>query len=319
MQLKKSMASIPGCEDPELDPPPDDVEREMSERLRGDVEALAGRIGPRHLGCPSSILASMEYIRGEFESNGYAVEAETYPCRGNEATNLIVEIKGAKRPGEIILLGTHYDTVSETPGADDNASAVAGLLESARLLAGQAFTRTVRFVAFANEEPPYFHTAQMGSRVHARRCRVRNENVIGMICLEMIGYFDPSLGSQKYPDFLPKEIRTTLPDRGTFIVMVSNPQSARFLFEVKRGFNRAVNFPLAALALPDRTFEIHLSDQSSFWYQGFPAIMVNDTSFLRNPHYHCPTDTPDTLDYDRLARVTRGIAGAVSYAAGQSR
>ncbi len=310
---------VPGSENPELDPPLDDIEREMTVRLRKDVDVLAGLIGPRHLYRPSSIDSTLTFIRREFEASGHHVEAESYPCDDYTAVNLVAEIKGAGRADEVIVLGAHYDTVSETPGADDNASVVAGLLESARLLAGQIFARTVRFVAFANEEPPHFHTETMGSQIHAYNCRRRNENIIGMICLEMIGYFDPARGAQRYPEQLPRALKSMLPSRGTFIAMVSNPKSARFLFAVRKGFKRSVKFPLAALPLPERIMEIHLSDHSSFWYQGYPALMVTDTSFFRNPHYHKATDTPDTLDYDRLARVTRGVAGAVAHVACQIR
>lgn len=308
---------VPGSDQTELAPPLDSGERGLAARLRRHVDVLAGLIGPRHIGRPSSMEAAVAHIRRELESVGHACQLESYDCGGQTAVNVIAEVHGATRPDEIVILGAHYDTISETPGADDNASAVAGLLETARILSGRQFKRTVRFVAFANEEPPHFHTGEMGSQIHAYGCRKRNEKIVGMICLEMIGYFDTAEGSQRYPELLPRPLVAMLPKRGTFIAMVSNLKSAKLLFAARRGFKKAVKFPLAALPLPERIFEIHLSDHSSFWYQNYPALMVTDTSFFRNPHYHLPSDVPETLDYERLARVTRGVAGAVERVAGR--
>jgi Zn-dependent M28 family amino/carboxypeptidase len=208
-------------------------------------------------------------------------------------------------------LGAHYDTVSITPGADDNASAVAVLIEAARLLRGTTFRRTVRFVAFTCEEPPHFSIGTMGSQVYARVCRERNEQILGMLCLEMVGYFTTADGSQALPPAIPKRLRWLFPRRGDFLAAVGNLRSWRLAWSVRRGFKRAVHFPLFSLVFPESVHEIRLSDNSSFWDQGYRALMLTDTSFLRNPHYHQPTDTPETLDYDRMAQVTLGVAGAL--------
>lgn len=171
--------------------------------------------------------------------------------------------------------------------------------------------RTVRFVAFACEEPPHFYTDSMGSQVHARACRTRSENVVGMLCLEMVGYYRTEPGSQRIPPTIPPFLTWMFPRRGDFLAAVGNLKSWRLAWEFRRGFKRVTRFPLFSIVLPELIHEIRLSDNSSFWDQGFPALMLTDTSFLRNPHYHEASDTPDTLDYERMAEVTIGVAGAL--------
>jgi len=285
--------------------------RQLAERLHTHVDRLAGLIGPRHLGKPVALEAAATYIEREFQSLDDVVERECYPVEGRQAVNLVATRTGNRRPHEIILLGAHYDTIATTPGADDNASAVAVLIEVARLLRSIPARRTVRFVAFACEEPPNFHTDTMGSQVHARGCRERSEQIIGMLCLEMVGYYTDVRGSQQVPAAIPKFLRRAFPKRGNFLAAVANLRSWRLAWSFRRGFKRAVRFPLFSIALPEVIHEIRMSDNSSFWDQGYPALMLTDTSFLRNPHYHRMTDTPDTLDYDRMAQVTLGVAGAM--------
>ena len=194
-------------------------------------------------------------------------------------------------------------------GADDNASAVAVLIEVARLLRSLSPKRTVRFVGFACEESPYFHTGEMGSQEYARACRVRGEKIVGMLCLEMVGYFSSEPGSQKVPETIPRFFHPLFPRRGDFLAAVGNLHSWRLSWQFRRGFSGAVKFPLFSIVLPERVKEIRMSDNSSFWDQGYAALMLTDTSFLRNPHYHKATDTPETLDYERMAKVAIGVAG----------
>ncbi|HXY34452.1 MAG TPA: M28 family peptidase, partial [Planctomycetaceae bacterium] len=156
---------------------------QLAERLRTHVDRLAGLIGPRHVGKPVALEAAATYIEREFQAHGHSVERQWYETQGQRTCNLVVERLGIKRRDEIVILGAHYDTVWSTPGADDNASAVAVLIEAARLLCRTAFRRTVRFVAFTCEEPPHFNIGTMGSQVYARACRERNENILGMLCL----------------------------------------------------------------------------------------------------------------------------------------
>jgi Zn-dependent M28 family amino/carboxypeptidase len=289
------------------------IDRDKIEsNLRLHVDRLAGLIGPRTLGNPKSIEATIGYIKGQWKEMGHEIRDETYDALGDEATNLIVERKGAKRSDEIVLLGAHYDTVFTTPGADDNASAVAVLLEVSRLLRDHQSKRTARYVAFACEEPPHFNLDTMGSQQHARISRQRGDNIVGMLCLEMVGYFKDEVGSQQVPPTIPKFFRRFFPNRGNFLAAVGNLSSWKLCWTFRRGFKRAARrMPLLSICLPERIYEIRRSDNSSFWDQGYQALMLTDTSYLRNPNYHCASDTPDTLDYGRMTEVTLGVAGAM--------
>lgn len=297
---------------PQVSAEQDDAHLEA--RLRRHVDVLAGLIGPRHLGKPKTIEATLGYLVKELEIAGHTVEKQPYPAGSHTATNLVVEIPGAKPEAGIVVLGAHYDTVWCTPGADDNASAVAVLIEAARLLHGAKPRRTIRLVAFACEEPPHFHTGDMGSQEYARNCRKRGEKVVGMLCLEMVGYYTDA-ANQALPEGIPRWLRWAFPRRGDFLAAVGNLRSWRLVWQFRRGFKRATRFPLFSIALPEAIHAIRLSDNSSFWDQGYPALMLTDTSFLRNPHYHQATDTPETLDYGRMVGVTRGVAGAVRWLA----
>lgn len=280
--------------------------------LRLHVDRLAGLIGPRTLSNPKTIQATIGYIEGQWSEMGYSSEQACYDADGDEATNLIVETSGSKRADEIVLLGAHYDTVFCTPGADDNASAVAVLLEVSRLLRDQRGKRTARYVAFACEEPPHFHTDSMGSQHYARQSRSRGDNIVGMLCLEMVGYYSLVKGSQSVPPGIPKWMHRFFPQRGNFLAAVGNMQSWKLCWRFRRGFKRGTRrMPLFSICLPEKIHEIRLSDNSSFWDQGYPALMLTDTSFLRNPNYHQATDTPETLDYPRMTEVTLGVAAAM--------
>lgn len=284
---------------------------EIESRLRVHVDDLAGLIGPRHLGLPRTIAATEGLILKELEHLFLDVTKETYEAGGRAVSNLIVELPGTHHPSQVLIIGAHYDTVPSTPGADDNASAVAVLLEIARLLAKDKFQYTVRFVFFPCEEPPHFHLGEMGSQIHARRCRTLDERIMGMLCLEMLGYYTTAPASQSLPSAIPPWLSWLFPKRGDFLAAVANLRSWPLLLKFRWGFKRAIKFPLFSIALPEAVREIRLSDHSNFWDQGYPALMLTDTSFLRNPHYHQATDTPETLDYLRMAKVTVGICGAI--------
>ena len=288
----------------------------FARRLWTHVDRLAGLIGPRHFGAPNGLAAAASLIERELADLDYSVTRQTYPVDGQEAVNLIAQVDGGDRAEEIIVLGAHYDTVSTTPGADDNASAVAVLIEVARLLRQSSPRRTVRFVAFTCEEPPHFLEATMGSQMYARQCRVNGERIMGMLCLEMVGYYSNEPESQGYPSQMPRWLRWAFPRRGNFLAAVSNLRSWKLGLSFRRGFKRAARFPLYSIALPEAASFIRLSDNSSFWDQGYPAMMITDTSFLRNPHYHESTDLPDTLDYGCMSQVTYGVAGGVAHLSG---
>ncbi len=267
--------------------------KQIERNLRIHVDRLAGLIGPRYLKKPKTIEATIGYIEGQWGEMSYRPTRENYDALGDRASNLIVELPGTRRAEEIIVLGAHYDTVHCTPGADDNASAVAVLLEVSRLLQGHPSRRTIRLISFACEEPPYFNLDAMGSQFHARQSRMHAEKIVGMLCLEMVGYFTTANDSQTVPELIPKWLRGLFPRRGDFLAAVGNMASWKLCWKFRRGFKRGTQtMPLFSICLPERIQEIRLSDNSSFWDQGYPALMLTDTSFLRNPHYHQASDTP---------------------------
>jgi Zn-dependent M28 family amino/carboxypeptidase len=221
--------------------------------------------------------------------------------------NLIVEIRGSSRANEIVIIGAHYDTVDGSPGADDNASGVAALIALAKLFENRGPQRTLRFVAFANEEPPLFKTEEMGSWQYAKRCRDRGETIVAMLSLEMLGYYDTGRGSQQYPPLLA----TLYPDTGDYVAFAGNVASRSLVRRCARAFRRANTMPSESAAVPELVEQIGWSDQWSFWQFGWPAIMVTDTALFRNPHYHLETDTPETLDYERMARAVDGLVAVI--------
>ncbi|MCA9190797.1 MAG: M28 family peptidase [Planctomycetales bacterium] len=282
------------------------------------VDCLAGLIGPRVLSKPKTIQATIGYIENKWNEFGYSVEHEPFDALGDQALNLVVERRGKSKAHEIVLLGAHYDTVASTPGADDNASAIAVLLEVSRLLSSFHGKRTVRFVAFACEEPPYFNCDAMGSQFHAYQSRLRGDKIIGMLCLEMVGFYSNDFGSQAVPPGIPRWMQRIFPRRGNFLAGVGNLPSWKLCLQFRKGFKRgAPNMPLFSICLPEKIHEIRLSDNSSFWDQKYPALMLTDTSFLRNPNYHLSSDTPETLDYERMTSVTLGVSSAMQFLMGK--
>jgi Zn-dependent M28 family amino/carboxypeptidase len=287
----------------------------IERRLRKHVDMLAGVIGPRSsIELPGALEAAARYVEDTFRSDGYSPESQIYSAAGRAVRNIEVEIRGRRRADRIWIVGAHYDSIPDTPGADDNASAIAGLLEVARLVreAGAAPRDTIRFVAFVNEEPPFYKGPLMGSTIYARRCGQRGEDIRGMVNLEMIGYYRGERGTQAYPYPLNRGIaRWLLPDRGNFIAFVGNFASWRLTWRCKRLFRRSMRFPAKWVAAPSRIDGTGMSDHWSFWQQGYPAVMVTDTAFFRNPHYHKESDLPQTLDYASMAKVVAGLAGMV--------
>lgn len=287
----------------------------LDTRLRRRVETLAGEIGERHVGRPKALHAAESFIAGELAALGYDVARQTYVAQGVESSNLEVVIPGGSRASEIVLVGAHYDTVPGSPGADDNASGVAGVIEIARTLRGARLSRTVKLVAFVNEEPPFFYFGEMGSRVYARAARARGDDIRVMLSLEMLGCYSDAAGTQAYPPLLG----FFYPEAGNFIAFVSNLRSRRALKDVVRAFKGGSDFPVEKLASPGIVPGVSWSDQLSFWREGYPGVMVTDTAFYRYRHYHQATDTPDRIDYARMAKVVDGLATAVASLAGPAR
>jgi aminopeptidase YwaD len=284
--------------------PSDDL-TDLSARLRRHVETLART--PRTPDTPEH-RAAAEYIRAALESAGFAVHEARTEESGMPCVNLLTDPLPARPDLPLLIVGAHYDSTTTTPGADDNASAVAALLELAvrvRPLLDSATACGLQLVAYDLEE-----YGMIGSLIHARVLKRTRQAVRGMISLEMLGYTDSRPGSQRIPD----PIRHLYPDVGDFIGVCSNDDSLALLQTVAEGMKKVPGLPVQCLAVPERgmaIMDVRLSDHSSFWDAGFPALMVTDTSFYRNPHYHKPTDTPDTLDYPFLAKVTAGVCAAI--------
>jgi Zn-dependent M28 family amino/carboxypeptidase len=258
----------------------------MRELIRQHVHTLAGTIGERHLGRPAALAAAADYIRQHLNAAG--------------EDNIEREQRGAS--GEIIVIGAHYDTVPGTPGANDNGSGVAALLALADAMKDLQTRRTIRWVAFLNEEPPYFQTEQMGSYIYARACHHRGDEVAAMLSLETIGYYSDRAGTQTYP--FPAH---GYPHKGNFLGFVSNYESETLLNTVARAFREGCTLPAETLAAPAGVPGVGWSDHWSFWQFGYPALMVTDTAPWRYPYYHQAGDTPDKLDYTRLAEAAKGL------------
>jgi len=281
---------------------------ELAARLQRHVEQLAGEIGERHVFRPPALHAAEDYLRAVWAGQGWPVGAQDYAVSNVRCANLEVTLAGREAPHDLILIGAHYDTVRGSPGADDNASGVAALLELTGLLRATAPRCSLRFVAFVNEEPPFFFTGQQGSLVYARAARRRGDRIRLMLSLEMLGYYRDAPGSQRYPPLF----RWFYPDRGDFIALVANWRTRRAMHQLAAAFRAVTPFPLEHAATFAWTPGVAWSDHLSFWRQGYRALMVTDTAFFRNPHYHAASDTPETLDYPRLAAVTAGLAGALN-------
>ena len=294
-------------------PPLTDKERLIHDNLKHHVTELAGRIGERNVWRTGSMAAAASYIRAEFEAAGYEINIQSFPSRGETLNNLEAVLPGHDAADEIIVVGAHYDSVAGSPGADDNASGVAALLELARLLAGTTLSRSVHFVAFANEEAPFFYGDEMGSNLYAARAQAQGKRIEAMLSLETMGYFTDEPGSQRYP--FPFSL--FYPDTGNFIGFVGNLASRALVRQAIGAFRASTPFPSDGVAAPSGIEGIHWSDHWSFWEAGYPAIMVTDTAPFRYPHYHEATDTSEQLDYSGFARVTSGLVEVIGMLATQ--
>lgn len=278
---------------------------EIAARARRIVGTLAELFPSRNGSNPRNLQGAADFIEQELHTIGVNAESQFYGASGGEVRNLVVEQTGTEPAWPCIVIGAHYDTVLGTPGADDNASGIAGLVELIRLLRSHQNRRTIRFVAFPHEEPPYFYTSQMGSRVYAAKLKHEGIAVHAMFALEMIGYGGVEL-KQTYPFPLMRRLGH-YPKNGNFIALVANLRSRRILRMVEPDMRSACSIGVESLNAPGFLPPLFLSDHSSFWKHGYPAIMVTDTAFQRNPNYHRATDTADTLNYEFLAEVIVGM------------
>jgi Zn-dependent M28 family amino/carboxypeptidase len=273
-------------------------------RLEAHVRELAGTIGERNVFRPRALQAAADYIDQIWRAQGYAVSRQAFDAYGVRCANLEASRPGATRPGEILLIGAHYDSVRGCPGANDNGSGVAAMLEISGRLAALTPAITVRFVAFVNEEPPSFQTGQQGSVVYAKAARARGDDIRLMVSLETIGCYFDAPGTQRYPPLF----RHVFPDRGNFLGLVSDLRSGRALRRMAKTFRRHSDFPLEHVATFRWVPGVAWSDHLSFWRQGYRALMVTDTAFYRYRYYHTPEDTPDKLNYGGFERATDGLA-----------
>jgi hypothetical protein len=288
-------------------PPLAPSEEELAAALRDDVGELAGRIGERNFREHRALERASDWLEARLRATGLAFARQTYRVGAAPFHNLELELRGAARPDDVVVVGAHYDSVIGCPGANDNGTGTAALLALARALAADRPARTLRFVAFTNEEPPHFQTPDMGSFVYARRCRERGEKVAAMLSLETIGCYSDREGTQSYPP----PVSFFYPSRGNFIAFVADRGSRALVRRVVRLFRERVSFPSEGASLPSWITGVGWSDQWSFWRHGYPGVMVTDTAPFRYPHYHTPDDTPDKIDYACTARVVAGLAGVV--------
>jgi Zn-dependent M28 family amino/carboxypeptidase len=276
-------------------------------RLERRVRDLVERFHPRDGAHPANLRRAADWIAAELRAAGAAVSEQPFSAAGAQYVNVVAAYGPETR--DVVVVGAHYDVAGEMPGADDNASGVAGLLELADLLRGAELSHRVELVAFANEEAPYFATPGMGSEVYARSLAEADRPVRGMICLEMLGCFSDGPGSQQLP--FGSVLRLFYPSKGNFIAVVGNAGGAGIVRTVKRAMAEASDLPVFSINAPRFVPGVDLSDHSSFWRRGQGAVMITDTAFYRNPRYHTENDTPDTLDYERMAGVVAGLRRAV--------
>lgn len=280
--------------------------------LKSHVYRLAQEIGERSVFKYEKLNEAAEYITEQFRLYGYDVEFQDYTVLNKTVKNIIAIKTGVKSPDEIIIVAAHYDSCFN-PGADDNASGVAALLELASSISGKQIGRSIKFIAFVNEEPPFFKTENMGSLVYAREAKAKGENIGAVLALEMIGYYSDRPNSQRYPPIFG----LFYPNKGNFICIVGNFHSRKLVKEIVSTFRRNTQFPIESVVTLAFVPGVDFSDHWSFWQQGYPAVMITDTGFYRNPHYHTNADTYEKLNYKSMAEVVKGLSAVLLELAGR--
>lgn len=276
--------------------------------LKKHIEYLATTIGERNLQHYEELCQAADYIESEFKSYGLAPDKQTFEVKKLDCRNIITEIKGQTKPEEIVIVGAHYDSAQGTPGANDNGSGTAAMLVLANHFSKTKPARTLRFVAFTNEEPPYFQTRdEMGSWVYAEKCRLDDDNIVAVISLETMGYFTDAKNSQNYPSPLDK----VYPSTGNFIGLVGDIKSGKLMRRVMKSFKASSSVPIEGAALPGNIPGVGWSDHWSFWQEGYVGIMVTDTAPFRYPHYHKASDTPDKINFPVFAKVVEGLVDPI--------
>jgi hypothetical protein len=282
--------------------------QEIRQHLAEHLRFLSVTLGERSIYRPGNLQAAADYVHHNFTAMGYAPRRQTFVYMREPVSNVIA---GDENPSGYYILGAHYDTVAGTPGADDNASGVAVLLEVARLVRSLTPPRPWTFIGFACEEPPAFFTPYMGSRVYAKQARRQGDKILGMLCLEMVGYYTQAPGSQSIPLVLKF---MGYPTTGNFIGLVSDRRSKLLLSRLEAAIQEGCRLPAVTLAVPLGGHilpEVRLSDHANFWDEGYPAIMLTDTAFMRNPNYHGPGDVMERLDLEAMTELTLGLVNFV--------
>ena len=280
-----------------------------TDRMYRDVEFLTGIYPPRNHKNYESVEEAASYIESEFEKLECTVENQYFEVNGHRYRNVIASFNSDMK--KRLIVGAHYDVCGDTPGADDNASAVAGLLECARMFDAQQPEISYRldFVAYCLEEPPFFRTPDMGSFVHARSLLPVRQEILGMVCLEMIGYFSDEPGSQDIP---LKDMRKVFPDRGNFIIVAGRSHQKVFAEQITGLIREKCSVTAFTVTDPRVNELLELSDHLNYWNCGFNAVMINDTSMLRNKNYHEEEDTIEKLDFVKMAEVVNGCYHAIT-------
>jgi Zn-dependent M28 family amino/carboxypeptidase len=282
----------------------------LVDNLKDHVKVLASDIGSRSIQEPLNLRRAQDHIHASFTGIGLEVRVQDYEAFGNPTANLVAFHQDTDLDSPLLLLGAHYDTVMGTPGADDNASAVAVMLEVTRLLSARTRDKpcNVLFVAFSTEEPPSFNTRCMGSRIFVRSLETEKLVIKAALILEMVGYYRDEPGTQK----IPLTVKWLgFPDTANFIAVVGNGRSRSLVKGVSDAIRDSdCGLPVEDLTIPGSGYllpEARLSDNVSFWDARIPAVMITDTSFFRNPHYHTARDGPETLDYEKMSQLVLGL------------
>lgn len=314
MTLTMTLALLTGCTAGPRVNQQSELSQSTEDRLISDVRTLSETFAERNAGDRDTLDESGRWVGKRLWSMGYAVELamvnERNPRRG---FNVVAELTGTTRPDEIIVIGAHYDAERNTPGADDNASGVAAMLELARRFAGSPMDRTVRWIGFTNEENSNSVGGVMGSFAYARDALARNDSIVAMMSLEMLGYYDDTPGSQRYPfdASMAQRLGMDLPDTGDYIGVVGRFEDRDLVERIGASMRSSGRANIVEAPLPAMVSAIWRSDHGNFWISGYNAVMITDTSEFRTPHYHKPSDTIDTLDFERMAGVVDALEVAI--------
>ncbi len=306
------MFSMPGKSFRGTLPPATPEIKTLAADLEKHVRVLAEQIGDRNMSQFDKLEEAAKYVEGQLAATGIQPQSLPYELNGLRPRNIELELPGGgPHAGEIVVVGAHYDSVRSPggcPAANDNGSGVAALLELARAFKSRPHDRTLRFVAFVNEEPPWFQTERMGSLVYAKHCRESGDNIAGALVMDTIGCYNDDAGSQRYPLGI---LKAFYPTRGDFIALIGNIGSRSLVRGCVGSFRANAQFPCEGIAAPESIPGIGFSDHWSFWRAGYPALMITDTAMFRYLHYHSAQDTPEKIDYDRVARVVAGLVPVV--------